>query len=242
MLEAAFYAVLGASSLVLGAVLVYVARPSRQVIGCVMAFGAGALISAVSFELVLEVAEKGRGVALAGGLAAGALAFYLGDAWIDARGGDARKRSTGEQESGSALAIVFGTLLDGVPESFILGLTLVAGGGVSWAFLAAVVLSNLPEAMAATYGLDEAGWRRSNVVWMWVGLAAVSGIAGAIGFATFSAVPAFEGALVQAFAAGALLTMLADTMMPEAFQYAGRMVGLFTVLGFGVSIAISTLE
>ncbi|MGH2774077.1 MAG: ZIP family metal transporter [Actinomycetota bacterium] len=242
MLEAALYAVLGASSLVLGAALVYLTRPSRLVIGCVMAFGAGALISAVSFELVLKITEMGRATALAGGLAAGALAFYLGDAWIDARGGDARKRSTGQQESGSALAIVFGTLLDGVPESFILGLTLVAGGGVSWAFLAAVALSNLPEAMAATYGLDGSGWKRNNVVWMWIGLAVLSGIAGAIGFATFSAMPAFEGALVQAFAAGALLTMLADTMMPEAFQYAGRTVGLFTVLGFGVSIAISTLD
>jgi zinc transporter, ZIP family len=242
VLEAAFYAVVGASSLVLGAILVYAARPNRQVIGCIMAFGAGALISAVSFELVLDVTEKGRGVALAGGLAGGAITFYLGDAWIDARGGGSRKRSTGQQESGSALAITFGTLLDGVPESFILGLTLVAGGGVSWAFLAAVAVSNLPEAMAATYGLDEAGWRRNNVIWMWIGLTVVSGVSGALGFAAFSAMPSSEGALIQAFAAGALLTMLADTMMPEAFDYAGRTVGLFTVLGFGVSIALSTLE
>jgi len=94
--------------------------------------------------------------------------------------------------------------------------------------------------MAASYGLDKAGWKRSNTVWMWTALVALSAGSAALGFAVFSAVPTFEGAVVQAFAAGALLTMLADTMMPEAFDYSGKAVGLFTVLGFGVAIAISS--
>jgi ZIP family zinc transporter len=242
LLEAAAFGALGAASLLLGAGLTYWLHPSRVVIGCVMAFGAGTLISAVSFELVLDSLEMGRPVELATGLSLGAVAFFAGDAWIDRSGGGKRKRSTGEQADGSPLAIVLGTLLDGVPESFILGLTVVTGGSVSIAFLAAVFLSNLPEAMAASYGLDEAGWKRSSAVLMWGGLVALSAVSAAAGFGIFSAVPNFEGASIQAFAAGALLTMLADTMMPEAFEFSGRAVGLFTVLGFGVAIAISSLE
>jgi ZIP family zinc transporter len=207
-----------------------------------MAFGAGTLISAVAYELVLDILDMGRPVQLALGLSLGAVAFFAGDSWIDSRGGGERKRSTGEQASGSPLAIVLGTLLDGVPESFILGLTVVTGGGVSVAFLAAVFLSNLPESMAATYGLDMAGWKRSNAVTMWAALVALSALSAALGFAVFSAMPTLGGALIQAFAAGALLTMLADTMMPEAFEFSGKAVGLFTVLGFGVAIAISSLE
>jgi len=242
MLEATAFGALGSSALLVGAGLTYWLRPSRVVIGCVMAFGAGTLISAVAFELVLDIIEMDRPVHLAVGLSLGALAFFAGDLWIDSRGGAARKRSTGEQADGSPLAIVLGTLLDGVPESFILGLTVVTGGGVSVAFLAAVFLSNLPESMAASYGLDKAGWKRSNTVWMWTGLVALSAVSAAFGFAVFSAMPTLEGALVQAFAAGALLTMLADTMMPEAFEFSGKAVGLFTVLGFGVAIAISSVE
>jgi ZIP family zinc transporter len=131
------------------------------------------------------------------------------------------------------LAIVLGTLLDGVPEPFILGLTVVTGGGVSFAFLAAVFLSNLPESMAASYGLDKAGWKRSNTVWMWTALVALSAGSAALGFAVFSAVPTLEGAVVQAFAAGALLTMLADTMMPEAFDYSGRLLDSSPCLALG---------
>jgi zinc transporter, ZIP family len=225
-----------------GAGLTYWLRPSRVVIGCVMAFGAGTLISAVAFELVLDTLEMGRPLQLALGLALGALAFFAGDLWIDARGGGERKRSTGEQADGSPLAIVLGTLLDGVPESFIIGLTVVTGGEVSIAFLVAVFLSNFPEAMAATYGLDMAGWKKSAAILMWGGLVLLSAVSAAVGFAAFSAMPRFEGALIQAFAAGALLTMLADTMMPEAFEFSGKLVGLFTVLGFGVAVAISSLE
>jgi zinc transporter, ZIP family len=129
-----------------------------------------------------------------------------------------------------------------VPESFILGLTVVTGGGVRVALLAAVFLSNFPEAMAASYGLDMAGWKRSNAVLMWAGLVVLSAVSAAVGFAVFSVMPTLEGALLQAFAAGALLTMLADTMMPEAVEFSGKAVGLFTVLGFGVAIAISSLE
>ncbi len=122
-------------------------------------------------------------------------------------------------------------------------MTLAGGGGVSLAFFAPVFLSNLPEAMSGTYGLSEAGWARHKLLAMWAGVALIASASAAIGFAVFSAPgTSAQGAFVQSFAAGALLTMLADTMMPEAFEFAGKTVGLLTVLGFGLAVWIASLE
>lgn len=139
------------------------------------------------------------------------------------------------------MAIVLGAALDGVPESLIIGLSLVVGGGVKASFLAATFISNLPEAMAATTGLSKAGWPRVRIRRLWLVVVAVSAVSGAIGYAAFEVLPDATGAFVQAFAAGALLTMLADTMMPEAFQFGGNLVGLFTVGGFLTALAIAEL-
>jgi zinc transporter, ZIP family len=237
--EAALWSFLGAASLLIGAELAFLLRPGQRTIGLIMAFGAGAMISAVSFELVEEALQAGAPVLATIGLAAGALTFYVGDALIARGGGGARKRSTGEQAGGSPLAIVLGAALDGVPESMIVGLSLVLGGGVSVSFVAATFLSNLPEAMAATRGLQEAGWRRAGIWRLWLLVVAVSVAAGVLGFVLFDASSGGTGAFVQSFAAGALLTMLADTMMPEAFEFGGKLVGLLTVAGFGTALAIA---
>ena len=242
MLEAAFYGGLGGSSLLLGAYLSFKLHPSRQIIGLVMAFGAGTLISSVAYELVLDAAEAGDGAKVAGGLTLGAATFFAGDLMIDRRGGASRKRSTGDQAEGSSLAIFLGTLLDGVPESFIIGGTIVTGGSLSVAFLAAVFISNLPEAMSATYGLEKAGWPRRKLTMMWLAVTILAAVSAAIGYLVFDSFPGLEGGIIEAFAAGALLTMLADTMMPEAYEFSGKAVGLVTTLGFCVAFFISSLE
>ena len=138
----------------------------------------------------------------------------------------------GAGAGGSPLAIVLGTVLDGIPESAVPGLTLLQGGTVSVAMLAAVFLSNLPEAVAATAGLRASGWRSSRVLLLWVGIVAVSGLAALAGFGLFDSASPSVVAFVLAFAGGAILTMLADTMMPEAFANGGRWVGVLTTLGF----------
>jgi zinc transporter, ZIP family len=240
--EAALWAFAGAASLLLGTELAFLLRPRQRVIGLVMAFGAGAMISAVSFELIEEAVAAGAPVLATLGLAAGAVTFYVGDLLIERGGGGARKRSTGEQSGGSPLAIVLGAALDGVPESMIVGLSLVLGGGVSMSFVAATFLSNLPEAMAATTGLRQAGWRRSKIRGLWLLVVGVSVAAGVFGYVLFDVASGQTGAFVQAFAAGALLTMLADTMMPEAFEFGGKLVGLLTVAGFGAALAIAQLS
>src|SRR5512136_3452782 len=180
MLEAAFWGLFAASSLVIGSWLTFWLKPGRKLIGLILAFSAGALISAIAYDLVEDAAASGRTLLLAVGLALGAVTFFVGDWWIDRAGGEHRKRSSGKQAQGNSFGIFIGTLLDGIPESFILGASLVAGGGVSVAFLAAVFISNLPEAMGATTGLSKAGWSKRRIVRIWLAVAGVSAVAAAI--------------------------------------------------------------
>jgi ZIP family zinc transporter len=208
-----------------------------------MAFGAGVLLSAVSFELVEEAfAQSGllRDVAI--GLFAGCAAFSLGDYAIDRMGGGDRKDIDGAAADGSPLAIVLGIVLDGIPESVVIGLTLLEAGSVSVAMLVAVFLSNLPEAVAATSGLVASGWRRAQILWLWIGVAGVSGLASVAGYTVFDSASPSVVAFVLAFAGGAILTMLADTMMPEAFEHGGKLAGVLTTVGFATAFAVSAFE
>jgi ZIP family zinc transporter len=243
MAESFAWGILAGSSLVLGGLLVYLVSIGRRALGLIMAFGAGVLISAVAFELVDEAFETTLGeggVAL--GLLAGSVVFFVGDALIDRMGGSGRKESSGRQASGSALAIVLGIVLDGIPESLVLGLTVLEAGSVSAAFLVAVFLSNLPEAVAATTGLKQAGWARSRTLGLWALVMIVCGLSALAGYAVLDSASPRTVAFVLAFAGGAILTMLADTMMPEAFEHGGKAVGLLTTLGFGLAFALAMLE
>ena len=242
-MAAAFgWGTLAASSLVIGALLAIWFKISLRMIGLIMAFGAGVLISAVAFDLVQEAADKSSGHgAVAWGLFAGCLVFFGGDWLISRFGGGARKHATGEQEGGSSLAIVLGSVLDGIPESMVIGLTIFAGGEVGIAYLAAVFISNLPEAISSTTGLITGGWKKSRILWMWIGIAVVSGVASLAGYGLFQNSSPEVVAFVLTFAAGAILTMLASTMMPEAFKHGGRLVGVVTTLGFAVAYTIHTL-
>ncbi len=230
------------SSLVLGGLLALRVRVSPLVLGVVMAFGAGVLLSAVAFELVDEAFDQSRllrDVAL--GLFAGCAVFTLGDLVIDRLGGADRKRIHAEQ-GGSPLAIVLGIVLDGIPESAVIGLTVLTGGTVSAAMLVAVFLSNLPEAFAATSGLAQKGWRGSRIIALWVSVTLVSGLAALAGYALFDGASPSVVAFVLAFAGGAILTMLADTMMPEAFAHGGKFAGVMTTVGFATAFAVGAFE
>ncbi len=176
------------------------------------------------------------------GFFAGCGVFFFGDRLIDHHGGSERKDADGDQKSGSALAIVLGTVLDGVPESMVIGLTIFEGGAVGAAYLAAVFLSNLPEAIGSTAGLATSGWPKARILWMWVAIALLSGLASLAGYALFQGSSPDTVAIVLAFAGGAILTMLADTMMPEAYEEAGKLVGVVTTLGFAFAFALHTLE
>jgi ZIP family zinc transporter len=235
------WGLVSASSLVIGSLIATWLNLSLRAIGLIMAFGAGVLISAVAFDLVEEAAESsGHGLAV-WGLFAGCAVFFGGDWLISRLGGGERKHADGAQEDGSPLAIVLGTVLDGIPESMVIGLTIFQGGAVGAAYLAAVFISNLPEAISSTTGLISGGWKKSRILWMWIGIALVSAFASLAGYGLFQASSPDTVAFVLTFAAGAILTMLANTMMPEAFQHGGRLVGVVTTLGFGVAYGIHSL-
>lgn len=243
MLESFAWGFAAASSLVIGAVVAGLVRISSRNVGLIMAFGAGVLISAVAFDLMEEAvaAAPTAGLVIAAGLFGGCLTFYAGDLFIDRMGGAERKDMTGNQREGSPLAIVLGTILDGVPESLVIGLAIVQGGTVGVAYLVAVFVSNLPESIASTTGLIASGWTRARVLGLWLGVALVSGLSALVGFALFDTAPPEAVAFVLAFAGGAILTMLADTMLPEAYEHAGPVTGVLTTLGFAVAFGLHVL-
>jgi len=234
---------LAASTLVIGAALAILFHISVRWIGMIMAFGAGVLISAVAFDLVEEATNTtSANWPIYLGMFAGCGVFFGGDWLIDRSGGGHRKDPTGAQKDGSALAIVLGSVLDGIPESMVIGLTIFEGGKVGAAYLIAVFISNLPESISSTSGLVLGGWKTSRILWMWIGIALVSGLASLAGYGLFQHSSPSVVAFVLTFAAGAILTMLADTMMPEAYQHGGKLVGVVTTLGFATALLIHTLD
>ena len=237
MIAAFLWGGLAASSLLIGYLLAERGL-SNRIIGLIMGFGAGALISAIAYELVPESAIGGWGMAVA--FVLGAVVFFAVDWLVDRWGGRHRKTIAGRKEGASGAAVFIGTLLDAIPESLVLGIGLAMGGSIRVAFLAAVFVSNLPEGVAGTVNLAAAGHSRRNVLWMWIVLVLISAASAVLGYALIRWVPT-DGDVIQAFAAGAVLVMLADAMMPEAFEHGGRLVGLFTVLGFAAAAALSLL-
>jgi ZIP family zinc transporter len=240
MIEAFFWGAVAASALLIGAVVAYVTTPSPRFIAIVMALGAGLLIGSISFELIDE-AIKSTDVAIVGLYTLlGAAAFIGGNIVLDRRGGGDRKDSEGAQASGNPLAIVLGSVLDGIPESFVLGLT-VLQGGVSVALLIGVMLSNLPEGLSSSSGLRIAGWTRARVVQMWLIVVAVSAVSAALGYALLDPTHGHTGAFAQGFAAGALLAMITDTMLPEAYDVEHISTGALVAIGFAISLMLSAI-
>ena len=243
-LEAGFWGLLAGSALLIGAAVGFFARVPRRVTASVMAFGAGVLLSAVSFELIDEAHEQGGLLSVAIGAAAGALLYTGANVLLARHGARHRKRSGDEQPSereqpGSGTAIAVGALLDGVPESVVIGASLLAGGPVSLVTVIAVFLSNVPEGLSSAAGMRQAGRTRRYVFGLWTAIALISGAASLAGYTLLGGAPPEVLATITALAAGAILAMITDTMVPEAFADAHLLVGLITVLGFLVAFALS---
>jgi ZIP family zinc transporter len=238
MLRAIGWGSLAAGSLVLGALLAFAREWSDRQVGLVLAFGAGALISAVSFELADEGIHSGGLGWTAAGLAAGAATYFALDGLIGRRSKDGR--GGGSQGGGTALAL--GAFLDGVPEQLVLGIGLATGGGVGASLLVAIFVSNLPEAIGSARDMREAGSERGRILLLWAAVAVVCAASTVLGYLAADAATGEVRALVDGFAAGALLVMLIDSMIPEARRGAGRVAGLATTLGFAVAAGLSSLS
>jgi zinc transporter, ZIP family len=214
-----------ASSLVIGAALGLARAWPQQLIGLVLGFGAGALISAVSFELAEEGVHIAGGVPVAVGLGVGAITYYLAAGRVAAMGG------------GAALAL--GAFLDGIPEQMVLGIGLASGEGVSAALLAAIFVSNLPEAIGGASDMRGHMPGKRHVMRNWLWIAAFCAAATVVGYAIADVASNNLRAGINGFAAGALIVMLVDSMIPEATEQAGRTTGLVTTLGFAVAAGLS---
>jgi ZIP family zinc transporter len=242
-MQAGFWGFVAGAALLVGAGVGYFATVPQRVIAAIMAFGGGVLISALAFELVEEAHAKGGLTATALGFVGGALIYTIANWFLTRRGAQHRKRSSGkqpseEETSGSGMAIALGALLDGIPESMVVGLSLLAGGKVSVVTVAAIFLSNIPEGLSSSAGMKKAGRSAAYIFGVWGAIAAVSGIAAIAGYTLLGGASDATVAAVMSTAAGAILSMLADTMIPEAFEEARTFTGLITVLGFLVAFAL----
>jgi ZIP family zinc transporter len=237
ILEAALWCLLATSTLLIGAWITFTSRPSPRTVGLVMGFGAGAMISAVAYELFPETSRNLPSF-LALGL--GAILFYYGTSWIEKRSKANGRQGEGAQAQ-TGKVIVLGALLDGIPESLVLGMSLAIGGAVSLAFFGAVLVSNLPESIAASSEMEHGGIsrRRITTIWLCVILICVMSTIG--GVVLVQMVPRLTGIYAMATAGGAVLAMLADTMIPEGFHEGGKPTALLVVLGFAFAAILGVI-
>jgi ZIP family zinc transporter len=239
MIEAGFWGFVGGSALILGATIAWFVTLPQRLIAGIMAIGSGVLISAVAFDLMDEAFQRGGFDSTAIGFLGGALVYTIANIVISKKGARHRKRSGSNADEsqpgadrGGGLAIAVGALLDGIPESVVIGVSLLGGTGVSTVTVAAIFLSNVPEGLSSAAGMKKAGRSARYVFGVWIGIALASGLAATLGNVALANAGPDLIAAVTAVAAGAILAMLVDTMIPEATEATHDYSGLIAVVGF----------
>ncbi len=243
MLNAFFWGLLATSSLILGGMIASKFNLSNRTIGIIMGFGAGTLISAISYELIFEALKMAKGSGFpAYGFFAGAFTFFFADKLIGNYGAGNRMAVEAKTASKLIVPMVLAIILDGIPESIVIGLGIYKGGTISLAMLVAVFVSNLPEAIAGSTGMKASGWSRKKIILLWLFIALFCAGSTVAGFSLFSGASEQWLSFIQAFAGGAILMMLANSMIPEAYEHGGKLAGVFTVLGFFLSVSMVIFE
>jgi ZIP family zinc transporter len=243
MINAFLWGFIATFSLFIGGLIGILFKIGKRPLGLIMAFGAGVLFSAVAYELVFKSIKSslGSGASLIG-ILSGAITFFVVDLLISRMGASGRKNITGTHNENMALPIVLATILDGIPETLVIGMSLLAGGEVGIGMLVAVFISNLHEAIAGTSGMVAGAWKKGRILLLWLFIALVCAFSSMAGYALLENASPVLISFIQTFAAGAILVMLSNTMIPEAYEHGKKLAGIFTVLGFTVAVSIAVLE
>lgn len=244
MEQALFWGALAGSANLLGALLVLWLPLNQRIIAGIMALGTGALIGAVVYGLLGEALAIGTILDIALGFLGGAALFAAVDIIISRKGGLHRKRSGHGRDApsavatGSGLAIFIGTVMDAIPETAIIGLSLLQNGEVSAVLIAAIFISNLPEGISSTSGLKKAGYSIPSIVLMWLAVLIASSLSSLAGYTLLAEASVDMQAILASFAAGAIIAMVSATMLPEAYEKAGPIVGFLTACGFFIALIL----
>jgi zinc transporter, ZIP family len=243
MLNAFLWGFLATFSLAVGGLIGIFFKIGKRPLGLIMAFGAGVLFSAVAYELVFKSIKGsvGSGASLLG-ILVGAITFFGIDLLISKMGAQGRKNISGVHKENIALPIVLATILDGIPETLVIGMSLLGGGEVGLGMLVAVFISNLPEAIAGTSGMVAGKWPNRKILLLWLLIAVICAFASLAGYTLLGNASPSTVSFIQSFAAGSILVMLSNTMIPEAYEHGGKLAGIFTVLGFAVAVSIAVVE
>jgi len=241
MVQAFLFGAISGFSLLFGAIVGSAFNLKQKTIARFMAFGSGVLVCALTFGLMEEAFGHGGFDAIIIGFLAGGVSFVAGDYLVHIRGGRRHKRKQlvdAKKESNGKI-ITIGALLDGIPESVALGVALFSGQGRGLLMLVAIALSNFPEGISSVNGLRKEGFSRKKIFVMWTFVAILTLVVTLLSFSLLHNVTPNTIGVIEAFAAGAILAMLADSMMPEAFEEGGFSMGLLTVMGFLFAFIVS---
>jgi len=245
---AGLWGLLSGSALIIGAIVGYYCKIPQRIIGGIMAFGSGVLISALSFDLMDEAFKTGGIFPAAIGFLGGSLIYSIANYFVNQQGAKHRKRSGNQQGNqevelgkNNSTSIAVGALLDGIPESIVIGVSMLAGGNVSMVAVIAIFLSNIPEGLSSAAGMRKAGKSPQYVFSIWMIIAIISGLSSLSGYLIFGHFDASVIAATTAIAAGAILSMIANTMMPEAFESDHDSTGFITVLGFLAAFCLTKM-
>jgi ZIP family zinc transporter len=246
--HAALWGLLAASGLVIGALVgvTFDARLSHRIVAANMGFGAGILIAVLSVNLMDSAFRVGGPVAATAGFLLGATTFCGVNAYLARRGarhrnrcGDCVSQPSEAQHAGSGAAIVLGSVLDGIPESLVIGLSVLGGEKIGPGLVAGFFLANVPQGLSSAMGMKKAGRSTRYIMGLWLGVVLAGGAAASAGYLLLgNATPAVP-ATILAFAAGGVLAMLAESVFPESFENAGPFTGLIMVSGFLVAFLLT---
>ncbi|MGY3714563.1 ZIP family metal transporter [Sutcliffiella cohnii] len=239
MLQALFWGGLAGLALIIGAVFALLFSIPRKLTGYIMAFGTGILIGAAAFELLGKVNDDKGYVYVILGFIIGATVFTISEYYISKKGGHHRKRSKENKQNNSGKAIFIGTIIDAIPESMIIGVGILKEHTVSWVIVLAIFISNFPEALSSTVGLKKEGYSKKKIITMWSIVMLLSSLSSFSGYVIFKELSEQYVAFISGIAAGGIITMVSSTMLPEAYEEGGPIVGFVSALGLLCSYVLS---